>query len=409
MIRPLHKLEVSMGDAFILAAVRTPIGRYGGGLAPVRADDLAAKAIVGLVSKTGLDPELVEDVFMGCANQAGEDNRNVARMAAILAGFPYSVPGVTVNRLCGSGLEAVIQAGRAIRSGDGDIFIAGGVENMTRAPYSFPKYGRTPRSGNVTGFDTALGWRYPNPAMEKRFPLEAMGKTAENLVDKYNISREAQDAFALQSQQRAIAAIDSGHFKDEIIPVEIVGRKGAVTRIEDDEGPRRDSSLEKLARLRAVFKDGGSVTAGNSSTLNDGSCALLIASEEGAKRLGIDPIARIVSNAVVGVDPTIMGIGPAPASREALKRAGLGFGDMQQIELNEAFAAQSLAVLKELDIGDDNVNPYGGAIALGHPLGCSGARVLTTLIHGLKKQGGGHGLAALCIGVGQGIATVIET
>ncbi|MBR57151.1 MAG: acetyl-CoA C-acyltransferase [Myxococcales bacterium] len=397
-----------MSDVYFIDAIRTPIGRYGGGLAPVRADDLLADTIKALVEKTGIDPGQINDVFMGCSNQAGEDNRNIARMASLLAGLPNTVPGVTVNRLCGSGLEAVIQAARAIRCGEGDLFLAGGVENMTRAPYSLPKYRGAKPIGNAVAYDTALGWRYPNPRMEKSFPLEQMGETAENLAEKYAISREDQDAFALGSHTKAAQAIDSGDFENEIVPVQIPGRKGQITTISVDEGPRRDTSLEKLARLRAVFRQGGTVTAGNSSTLNDGACAVLMASEAGLKALGGQALGRFVSNGVAGVDPCIMGIGPVPASRLAMERAGLGFDQLGQIELNEAFAAQSLAVIRELDVDPSYVNPYGGAIALGHPLGCSGARVLTTLLHGLKRNGGGYGLATLCIGVGQGIATVVE-
>jgi 3-oxoadipyl-CoA thiolase len=397
-----------MSEVFIIDAARTPIGRYGGAFATVRPDDLAAHIIGAVVQRTGIDPAQLDDVFFGCANQAGEDNRNVARMALLLAGVPDTVPGVTVNRLCGSGLEAVVQAARAIRCGDGDLYLAGGVESMTRAPYSIPKYRRAPASGNFTGFDTALGWRYPNPAMAKIFPLEGMGETAENLVERFGISREDQDQFALESHQKAIAAIDAGLFDAEVVPVEVPGRKGAVTVVAQDEGPRRDTSLEKLARLRAVFRDGGSVTAGNSSTLNDGSCALLLASERAVKQHGLTPLARLVSNAVAGVDPRIMGYGPVPASKKALDRAGLQVGDLKAIELNEAFAAQSLTVLRELNANAEITNPRGGAIALGHPLGCSGARVLTTLLHHLKQNGGGYGLAALCIGVGQGIAAIVE-
>ena len=397
-----------MSEVFIIDAARTPIGRYGGGLATVRPDDLAAHIIKAVVQRNDFDAAQVDDVFFGCANQAGEDNRNVARMALLLAGLPNTVPSVTVNRLCGSGLEAVIQAARAIRCGDGDLFIAGGVESMTRAPYSIPKYRRTPASGNFTGYDTASGWRYPNPAMKKIFPLEGMGETAENLVERFDISREDQDQFALSSHQKAINAIDQGLFEAEIVPVEVPGRKGAVTVVSQDEGPRRDTSIEKLARLRAVFREGGSVTAGNSSTLNDGSCAMILASERAVKAHGLEPIGRLVSNGVAGVDPRIMGYGPVPASQKALERAGISLGDLKSIELNEAFAAQSLAVIRGLDADPARVNPRGGAIALGHPLGCSGTRVLTTLIHHLKQNGGGYGLAALCIGVGQGIASVIE-
>ena len=398
-----------MRDVFFVDALRTPIGRYGGSLAAVRPDDLAAKAIAALVKRTGVDPSSVDDVILGCANQAGEDNRNIARMSLLLAGLPYEVPGVTVNRLCGSGLEAVIQAARAIRSGDGDIFIAGGVESMTRAPYSLPKYtGNIPR-GNQTAYDTSLGWRYPNPALAKVFPLEGMGETAENLVDKYGISREEQDLFAFNSHEKALAAIASGSFTDEILDIEISDRKGNIRRVTQDEGPRQDSSLEKLAGLRPIFRTGGSVTAGNSSTLNDGAAALLVVSKKGLDMVGGRSLGRFLGSGVAGVDPTIMGIGPAPASNKALLRADKEINDLHHIEINEAFAGQSLAVIKELNLPTEKVNPLGGAVALGHPLGCSGARILVTLLHSLRRRGEGLGLASLCIGVGQGIAAVVES
>jgi len=397
-----------MNDVVIVDAVRTPIGRFQGGLASVRADDLAAHAIQALLQRTGVDPRLVEDVFFGCANQAGEDNRNVARMALLLAGLPQSVPGVTLNRLCASGLEAVNQAARAAAVGDGTVFIAGGVENMSRAPYVFPRGNVAPKAGNVTGFDTSLGWRFPNPKLEALFPLEAMGCTAENLVDDHGISREDQDAFALGSHEKALAAQDARWFDAEIVPVSVPRRRQDPLVVAADEGPRRGTSLQKLAKLRAAFKDGGSVTAGNSSTLNDGACAVLVTSALAARELGLTPRARFVSCAAAGVDPTRMGIGPVPATRKALQRAGLGVEDLDAIELNEAFAAQSLAVIRQLELDEARVNQHGGAIALGHPLGCSGARILTTLLGVLDRIDGRYGLATLCVGVGQGVATVIE-
>jgi 3-oxoadipyl-CoA thiolase len=395
-------------NAVIVEAVRTPIGSFMKGLSGVRPDDLLAITIREIIERTGVDPKDIEDVYMGCANQAGEDNRNVARMSALLAGLPYSVPGVTVNRLCASGLEAVNQVSRAIAVGDGDLFIAGGVESMSRAPYSIARGNVAPKAGNHTAWDTCLGWRYPNKKLEEMFPLEAMGCTAENLVDQYDISREEQDNFALESHHKAIAAQDAGWFDDEIVPVSIPQRRGDPVVISQDEGPRRGSSLDKLAKLRAAFRTGGSVTAGNSSTLNDGACALLIASEERAIELDLPIRARIVSRASAGVDPTIMGIGPVPATELALKRAGLSIGDMDAIELNEAFSAQSIAVIKSLGLDRTKVNMHGGAIALGHPLGCSGARILTTLLSVLERTGGRYGLATLCVGVGQGVATIIE-
>ncbi len=399
---------MSFPDIVIIDAVRTPIGRFLGGLSSVRPDDLLALTIRALLDRTGLDPALVDDVYMGCANQAGEDNRNVARMSLLLAGMPQSVPGVTLNRLCASGLEAVNQASRAAMVGDGSVFIAGGVESMSRAPYSVPRGPNLPKAGNVTIWDTCLGWRYPNPELAAQFPLEAMGCTAENLVDRHGLSREAQDAFALRSHQKAVTAQDNGWLAPEIVPVSIPRRRQDPLVIDADQGPRRDSSMEKLARLRAAFRDGGSVTAGNSSTLNDGACAVLITTADRARELGLTPRARILSRASAGVDPEIMGIGPVPATRQALRRAGLSLADLDAVELNEAFAAQSLAVLKELELSEDKVNLHGGAIALGHPLGCSGARILTTLMGVLDRTGGRYGLATLCVGVGQGVATVIE-
>ena len=397
-----------MKNVVIVDAVRTPIGAFMKGLSGVRPDDLLALVIRDLLDRNDLDGSLVDDLYMGCANQAGEDNRNVARMSGLLAGLPHSVPGVTLNRLCASGLEAVNQASRAIMVGDGDIFIAGGVESMSRAPYSVARGNVAPKAGNHTAWDTCLGWRYPNPRMEKLFPLEAMGCTAENLVDRYDISREDQDAFALASHMKAVAAQDAGWFEDEITPVTIPQRRGDPIVVDADEGPRRGTNMERLAKLRAAFRSGGSVTAGNSSTLNDGASAILLMSEEKANELGLTPRARILARASAGVDPEVMGIGPVPATKQALSRAGLELPQIDAIELNEAFAAQSLAVIRELGMDQTKVNVHGGAIALGHPLGCSGARILTTLLSVLERSGGKYGLATLCVGVGQGVATVIE-
>ena len=397
-----------MLDVVICEATRTPVGRFLGGLSSVRPDDLAALTMRAVVERSGIDPALVEDVFFGCTNQAGEDNRNVARMALLLAGIPHSVPGVTINRLCASGLEAANQAWRAAAMGHGDLFIAGGVESMSRAPYSVPRGPNLPKAGNVTIYDTSLGWRYPNPRMEAMFPLEGMGETAENLVERFSISREDQDAFALASHEKAIAAQQSGAFATEILPVEVqIDRKNTMVVVED-EGPRAGTTLETLARLRPAFRAGGSVTAGNSSTLNDGASAMLVATAERARELGLEPMARFVSAASAGVDPRVMGLGPVPATRKALSRAGLSVGDIDLIELNEAFAAQSVACIRELELDEAKVNVNGGAIALGHPTGCTGARILTTLVHALRNRGGRYGLATLCVGVGQGVATIVE-
>jgi 3-oxoadipyl-CoA thiolase len=398
------------GDsAVIIDAVRTPIGRYGGALRNVRPDDLSADIIRALVSRTGIDTAKVQDVVWGCANQAGEDNRNIGRMALLLAGFPPSVPGSTTNRLCGSSLDAIIQATRCIWSSDGDILIAGGVESMSRAPYSVPK-NQTGSFGNVTAYDTALGWRYPNPAMEQMFPLESMGETAENVAERWSISRSDQDMFALASHMKAVKAWESGAFSDEVIPVASreKGSTSAAAMVTRDEGPRADTSIEKLSALKPAFRKNGTVTAGNSSSLNDGASAILITSERQAAHLGLSPIARIISTGIAGVDPRIMGIGPVQAIKMALDKAGLPIDRMDCIELNEAFAAQSLAVIRDtgMDIAKTNMN--GGAIALGHPLGCSGARIVTTLVHLLHHTKGRYGLAAMCIGVGQGIALVVE-
>lgn len=402
-----------MKDAVLVDAIRTPIGALGGALAAVRPDDLAALVIRTIVERNALNPALVDEVYLGCANQAGEDNRNIARMAVLLAGLPVEVPAVTLNRLCASGLAAVNTAARAIRAGEGDIFIAGGVESMSRAPYSLPKAAQAFPFGNLTAYDTALGWRYPNPRMEELYGTEAMGETAENIAEMTGISRAQQDAFAVESHRRAIAAIDAGIFAEEIIPVPIPQKKGEPVLVTTDERPRRDTSLESLARLRPAFRKDGSVTAGNSSGLNDGAAAVLVMSAERAAALGLKPLARVVSAASAGVPPRIMGMGPVPATRKALERAGLQVADLGLVELNEAFAVQSLAVMGELGLAPEITNVNGGAIALGHPLGCSGARILTTLLHEMKRrapQAGRpfYGLATLCVGVGQGEATIIE-
>lgn len=396
-------------EAHLVSPLRTPIGRFGGGLSSVRPDDLLALVFKAVLEGSKIEPAAVDDVIAGCANQAGEDNRNIARMAGLLAGLPDSVPGVTVNRLCASSLEAVNMAARAIWCGDADIILVGGVESMSRAPYSVPRNatGR-PIAGNMTAWDTSLGWRYPNPRMEAMFPLEAMGCTAENLVDRYKISREAQDAFALRSHQRALAAQAAGSFGAEMLPVSVPRRKGDPVILDTDEGPRQDTSLEKLSRLRAAFRPGGSVTAGNSSTLNDGAAAVLVVSDAAVARWALQPMARVVAGAAAGVDPTVMGIGPVPATHKALALAGWELDSVGLVELNEAFAAQSLAVIGELGLDPERVNPRGGAIALGHPLGMSGARILTTLLHAMEQGDVKRGLATLCVGVGQGVATLVE-
>lgn len=397
-----------MPDVVLCEALRTPIGRFQGSLSTVRPDDLLAHVFAAVVERTGIDPTTLDDVFAGCANQAGEDNRNVARMALLLAGLPQSVPGVTVNRLCASGLEAVNQAFRAARCGDGEAFLAGGVESMSRAPFSMPRGPQHPKAGNVTAWDTSLGWRYPNPRMEAMFALEAMGCTAENIVERMGITREDQDAFALASHDKALAAIDAGHLQGEIIPIEVkVGRRE--TKVFDtDEGPRRGSTIDKLAKLRPAFRPGGSVTAGNSSTLNDGASAVLVCTADYAREHGLRPMARLVSCAAAGVDPEVMGFGPVPATHKALQRAGLTVDDLDLVELNEAFAAQSLGVIRRLGLDEAKVNVHGGAIALGHPLGCSGTRIFTTLLHAMRQRGGRYGLATLCVGVGQGVSTIVE-
>jgi 3-oxoadipyl-CoA thiolase len=384
-----------VAEAVILSAVRTPVGRYGGALAGVRPDDLAALAISAAVERAGVPPEQIEDVYFGAANQAGEDNRNVARMAALLAGLPEEVAGVTVNRLCASGLSAVIGACHAIRAGDGELFVAGGVESMSRAPLVMGK----PESGDQTVWDTTLGWRFPNPRMESMFPLESMGETGENVAERWSISREEQDAFALESQRRWAAADEAGRFAEELVPV------GDVER---DEHPRPDTNAEKLAALKPAFREGGSLTAGNSSGINDGAAALVVASEEKAEQLGSQPLGRFVGSAVAGVDPRVMGIGPVPAVRKLLERAGLDVNDLDLVELNEAFASQSLQVIRELGLDPERVNVNGGAIAIGHPLGMSGARLVVSLLHELRRREGRYGLATLCVGVGQGQAAIFE-
>ncbi len=402
-----------MVDVVIVDAVRSPIGALGGALSRVRSDDLAALVLKKLVERSKLEPALIEDVFLGCANQAGEDNRNVARMAALLAGFPVGVAGLTFNRLCASGLSAVNAAFHAIRAGEGDVYIAGGVESMSRAPYSLPKAENGFPFGNLTAYDTALGWRYPNPRMAELYGTEPMGETAENIAAQTGITREEQDQYAAESHRRAIAAIDSGKFKDEIIPVSIPQKKGDPIVVDTDERPRRDTTLESLAKLKASFRQGGSVTAGNASGMNDGAAALLLMSAEKAKGLGLKPLVRVVASAAAGVEPRVMGLGPVPATQKALQRAGLSIKDIQLAELNEAFAVQSLAVMRELGLDQAITNVNGGAIALGHPLGCSGARILTTLAHEMEKRASGskrpfYGLATLCVGVGQGEATIVE-
>ncbi len=401
-----------MQNAYIIDGIRTPIGKYTGTLSTVRTDDLAALPIRTLIERNpDIDPAQIDDVILGCANQAGEDNRNVARMALLLAGLPYTIPGETVNRLCASGMSAAVQAARAIRLGDGDLFVAGGVEHMTRAPYVLSKASRA-FGRDAQLYDTSLGWRFVNPKMEATYGIDPMGCTAENLIELYGISREDQDRFACRSQQKAAAARERGRFKLEIVPVEVPQRKAPPVVFEDDEFIRPTTTIEGLARLRPAFRtDGqGSVTAGNASGLNDGACALLLASEEAVERFGLTPRARIVASAVVGVEPRIMGIGPVEASRKALQKAGITFDDIDVIELNEAFAAQCLACIRAWGLaGDDpRINPNGGAIALGHPLGMSGARLLTTAMIELEQQQARYALCTMCVGVGQGMATVIE-
>jgi 3-oxoadipyl-CoA thiolase len=388
-----------MSRAVVISAVRTPVGRYGGVLSGERPDDLAALAIAAAVARAGIDAGASEDVFFGCANQAGEDNRNVARMAALLAGLPDSVPGVTVNRLCASGLSAVVSACHAVAAGDADLLVAGGVESMSRAPLVMAKASTAFPRGNQVVYDTTLGWRFPNPRMQEMFPLESMGETGENVAERFGVSRADQDAFALESQRRWAEADAAGRFADELFPI------GDAVR---DEQPRPDSSAEKLAALKPAFREGGTVTAGNSSGINDGAAALVIASEENASELGAEPLGRFCGAAAAGVDPRVMGIGPIPAVRKLLKRAGIEVADLDLVELNEAFASQSLAVIRELGLDPERVNVNGGAIALGHPLGMSGARLVVTLLHELRRRDGRYGLATLCVGVGQGQAALFE-
>jgi 3-oxoadipyl-CoA thiolase len=419
---PTFSGECLMQDVVIVDALRTPIGKWGGALAAVRPDDLAAGLLAALVARTGLHPADVDEVVLGCSNQAGEDNRNVARMALLLAGFPVTVPGITVNRLCASGLDAVITAGRAIATGDADLVIAGGVESMSRAPYVLGK-AEQPFARNQPLYDTSIGWRFPNPAMEARFPLEGMGETAENIQAETGISRERQDAFAFESQRRAVAAINSGRFRDEIVPVSIPQRRGEPIVVDTDEHPFKRwngeawevaTTPEKLGKLPAAFRKGGTVTAGNASGVNDGAALVLLASAEKAAAHGWKPLARIVAAASAGVDPRTMGYGPVPATRKALARAGLTVADLDVIELNEAFAVQALACMDALELPPERTNINGGAIALGHPLGCSGARLVTTAIHEMQRRHAAGtatsrwGLITLCVGVGQGVALIVE-
>ncbi|MBD0338323.1 MAG: acetyl-CoA C-acyltransferase [Thermoleophilia bacterium] len=388
-----------MARAVVISAVRTPVGRYGGALSGVRPDDLAATAIAAAVERAGVEPAEIEDVFLGCANQAGEDNRNVARMAALLAGLPESVAGVTVNRLCASGLSAVVSACHAIAAGDGDLFVAGGVESMSRAPFVMAKPDTAFPRGDRPAYDTTLGWRFPNPRLAALFPLESMGETGENVAERWGVTREDQDAFALQSQQRWAAAQTAGKLGEELV---------AVGEVDSDEHPRPDTSAEKLAALRPAFRESGSVTAGNSSGINDGAAALVIASEERARAFGAQPLGAFVGSAAAGVDPRVMGIGPVPAVRRLLGRVGISVQDLDLVELNEAFASQSLVVIRELGLDPERVNVNGGAIAIGHPLGMSGARLVVSLLHELRRRGGRYGLATLCVGVGQGQAALFE-
>jgi 3-oxoadipyl-CoA thiolase len=397
-----------MREALILDAVRTPIGRYAGTLASVRPDDLAARAIAASMQRSGLPPDEVDDVIFGCTNGAGEDNRNVARMGLLLAGLPVEVPGATVNRLCASGLEAVSQAARAIKVGEGDLMLAGGVESMSRSPFVMLKPERSFPRGQMELVDTTIGWRFVNPQMAERYSTESMGETAENVAERYEVSREDQDAFALESHRRAVDAQESGRFDDEVVTVDAPQPKGPAVTVHSDEGPRPDTDLERLAKLRPAFRPGGTVTAGNSSSINDGAACLALGTRERAEQLGIEPLARVVAAGAGGVDPGYMGIGPVPATRKALARAGLSIDDIDLVELNEAFAAQALASARELGIPHEKLNVNGGAIALGHPLGCSGARLVTTLCHELRRRGGRYGLATMCIGVGQGLALVVE-
>ena len=406
-----------MKEVVIVDALRSPIGKVGGALSVIRPDDLLADVLKGLITRTGIDPALIEDVYAGCGNQAGEDNRDVARMAVLLAGFPTSVGGVTVNRNCSSGLEAVNQAAKAIITGEGHVFIGSGIESMSRAPLVMPRPSTLPRLGHRSVVDSTVGWRFENPKMNEMYPIVSLGETAEKVADKHNISREEQDIFALESQRRAIEAINSGRFNDEIFPISVPQRKGDPLIFDTDEYPRYivqdgqyqlDTTLETLSSLRPAFREGGTVTAGNSSGINDGAAALLIMSKDKAHALGLKPVAKWLGSAIAGVDPDVMGIGPVPSTNKLLDRLGMTLKDIGLIELNEAFAAQALGVIKELELNPGIINVNGGAIALGHPLGCSGARILTTLIHEMKKQETQYGLATLCVGVGQGVSTLVE-
>jgi 3-oxoadipyl-CoA thiolase len=398
---------MAMREAWIVDAVRTPIGRHGGGLAPVRPDDLGARVIEALLERTGVDPAALDDVILGCTNQAGEDNRNVARMSLLRAGVPVTVPGQTVNRLCGSGLQAVASAVQAIRAGEGDAFIAGGVESMSRAPWVLLKPSQGYPRGTPETADTVLGWRFPNPAFPAEWTM-GLGETAEVVAQEYGVTREAQDAFAVESQRRAAAAVKAGRFRDEIVPVEIPQRRGDPLVVAEDEHLRPGTTVEDLARLRPVFRSGGTVTAGNASGINDGAAALLVVSGERGRELGLTPMVRVLGSAVAGVEPHRMGVGPIPATRRLLERLGLQAEDLDLVELNEAFAAQALPCMEELGLDPERTNVNGGAIALGHPVGCSGARILTTLVHEMRRRSAHRGLATMCIGVGQGIALAVE-
>lgn len=398
-----------MQEAYIISACRTPFGKYGGALKDVRPDDMAGIVIAEAVKRAGIDPNEINDVLIGCANQAGEDNRNVARMGVLLAGLPERVPATTINRLCGSSLDAIIQASRAIKAGEADIMVAGGVESMTRAPYSVPKnVSGAALFGNLTAYDTALGWRYPNKRLEAMFPLEPMGETGENVAEQWNVSREDQDSFALASHQKAIAAQTAGAYDEEIVPVVIPQKKGDPIIVAKDEQPRADTSMDKLAKLTAAFRKDGSVTAGNSSSLNDGASAVVVVSEKMLKKLGVEPLGRYVASGVEGLSPRTMGMGPVHAVRQILARTGLTINDIDLVELNEAFASQSLAVIRELGLDIEKVNPNGGAIAIGHPLGASGARLVGTLLYQIRRKGLKRGIATMCIGVGQGIGAMFE-
>jgi 3-oxoadipyl-CoA thiolase len=397
-----------MPEAVILDALRTPIGRYAGVLSAVRPDDLAARTLAAAVDRNGIDPGAVDEVYMGCTNQAGEDNRNVARMASLVSGLPVEVPAVTVNRLCASGLEAVVQGARQIRLGEAGLVLAGGVESMSRAPLVMLKPERGFPRGGAELVDTTLGWRFANPRLTELYGTDSMGETAENVAERYGVSREDQDAFAFESHRRAVAAAEAGRFDAEIVTVEVPQPKGEPVTVHADEGPRPDTTAERLAALRPIFREGGSVTAGNASQINDGAACVVLASEERASELGREPLARIVSAASAGVEPAVMGIGPVPSTRKALERAGLEAGDIDVVELNEAFASQVLASMRELGFDHERLNVNGGAIALGHPLGASGARLVGTLAHELRRRGARYGLATMCVGVGQGMAAVIE-